>query len=549
MNQVENGVNKRIMQNFEEEPEKCKFDKPDIAHKILQKLDIFESYEPADGKSSGYNRPFWSLIANDNYCDEHRAFFVQNPRYVFDNKDFLTDYWTHRLRKNVIPSIGRDVHPRIGHGMRNAFSNITEMSVEVNIFYTNWLMFWNRKIGKQFSCLTQISNHIPNHERLSFKDALSEAMVEYQNDYKSRPQCLNSNKFFPKTWVMYNEEQCREFFEEFNSLRYVTLKKERRIVYLRKIGAEVHEAMGVFPVDDKEEIYIRELYKNGTACGRVQKNNIMQYFVHNPLLVEGRKFDFRVYMFIASTNPMIAYYHDGFLKISLHDYNVNSEELGVFLTNTALSKPLFAQAAKNGKYNGMTLKELKDKSYWSYNDLFEYLMRTGQISDVNWINNHLRSELKKVMVHLVRMAQAPFAKKSSISELYGVDFVMDSDFNLWFIEANPRPMIEGWTPETVPFFNKMLTDSFEILFGLLRSRTKRIINYVNDIIRESGSWELNNDGLRLDFLEERREEFRQLSMNCYEPEYRPSTENGFYQIIDENYGGDQRYYGLPEECF
>jgi hypothetical protein len=46
-------------------------------------------------------------------------------------------------------------------------------------------------------------------------------------------------------------------------------------------------------------------------------------------------------MLIASTNPLTLYYHDGFLRVSLLQFDKNSTEKSVHFTNTALSKKIF----------------------------------------------------------------------------------------------------------------------------------------------------------------------------------------------------------------
>jgi len=252
-------------------------------------------------------------------------------------------------------------------------------------------------------------------------------------------------------------------------------------------------------------------------------------------------------MLIASTNPLIAYYHDGYLRMSLHEYDSSSQEKGVFLTNTAVSRPLFAIAEKNGTYHGLTLEEIKQKSYWLYPQLHQYLQEEGRVTDPNWVDNFLRPEIKKAMIHLIRMGQDTLMKKSSLHELYGIDFMMDDNLDLWFIEANARPLVEGWTPERNNYFNQMLIDSFEIVFGLLKSRTKRIVNYINYLTELDGAWEHKGTTMKVKNLEQRRAEFRELTKNRFEAEFEPRAENGFQKIIDENLSGADRYMGLIDE--
>jgi hypothetical protein len=91
-------------------------------------------------------------------------------------------------------------------------------------------------------------------------------------------------------------------------------------------------------MNDDYEKRLRRKYENGTLCGEIIDNVILQQYISNPLTVKGHKFDFRIYMLIASTNPLIVYYHDGFLRISLHKYEKNSTELSAHATNTALAK-------------------------------------------------------------------------------------------------------------------------------------------------------------------------------------------------------------------
>jgi len=153
----------------------------------------------------------------------------------------------------------------------------------------------------------------------------------------------------------------------------------------------------------------------------------------------------------------------------------------------------------------------------------------------------LRKEFMKVKIHLLRMGQSGFIKKSSVFELFGLDYIMDENLNLWFIEANTMPALHGKTRAHKDLFIEILGGMFEIVSGLLRSRAKRIISYVNNLTGEYG--------IDVVDIEKRREEFNEISKNYFEDEFLPKSSYGFYKIVDENLDGVERYSGLlAEEC-
>jgi len=534
-----------------------KFENPSLAYKVLTQLDKYvpfrEQIRPAQWRGYNFSRNYMGLKKDPAYCDKHRQLIVKNPNAVFDQKNFIFEWWKGSLmREKGALAKGNDIMPQIGNHMSKTQRETLKLDLNpaANIFVTIYSLNTWFEIGSHFSCLTQASNHIPGNNIIGRKDLIAVAAKSYVDQFQDRPQCISNDRYFPKTWLLNRETECKDFFAIFNSPQYQELKKERRIVFIRKEGAGRHRGEGVFPCNGQEEAAIRKQYKNGTMCGKITVNNIMQNYVHNPILLHGRKFDFRMYLLVASTNPLMAFYHDGFLRVSLAKYDINSDDKKVLLTNLALNKKIYDEVKNGTLFQGKNEEDLKLAQQWSLERLKDYLLAAGVIDDPNWLDNYLRPEFKKAFIHLIRAASANYMKHSTVFELYGVDYMLDEDMNLWFIEANAGPAFDGYSKPMEKFIVKMLQDHFEVAHLLIKSRLKRMIVYINKLIK-SGEVQENDDGtVIIHNLEEKRTEFsNKITINYFEKEFDLSPDNGFSKIIDENLQGVARYQGLiSQEC-
>jgi len=534
-----------------------KFNNPYLALKALKQLDVFTPVDDAYFKNgevtkNRYDQPFLGLKNDDNYCEKQRAFFVKNPSVVMNDMNVLFESGpSHLIRKKALPGIGNDIQPNVGDHVSSTQNNqfLFTISQSVNIFWTYRSMNEFKHLGKHFSCLSQMSNQILGHRAMGRKDYVAENAIAYGKNFRDRPQCFSHDQFFPETWLLYEKEDCESFFRILNSVEYEEAKKEKHLLFMRKIASGAHRGEGVQPVDKTEEADLKRMYGNGKKCGNVKKNYIIQSYIHNPLLLNGHKFDFRVYLLVASTDPLIAYYHDGFLRVTLANYDASSSDKKVLLTNLALNKQIYDDAKGGNLYEGMDEEALKQAQQWSYQRLQDYLLEKEIISDKNWLDNHLRPQFKKAMIHLVRMTSHAFRKDKTVFQLFGVDFLLDTNLNLWFIEANSGPAIGGYSVPMEKFIVEMVQDHFEVVYGILRSRMKRVLNYINKIIQDGEVILLSSGDVEVKDLETKRREFDEISKNYFEKEFEPKPTNGFKKIIDANLDGLDLYHGyLEPEC-
>jgi hypothetical protein len=70
-----------------------------------------------------------------------------------------------------------------------------------------------------------------------------------------------------------------------------------------------------------------------TIAHKLEKSVVQKYMV-NPLLINGKKFDLRMFMFISSTKPYLVMFKRGYARLSMEDYstkNFDFENNGKFM--------------------------------------------------------------------------------------------------------------------------------------------------------------------------------------------------------------------------
>lgn len=97
--------------------------------------------------------------------------------------------------------------------------------------------------------------------------------------------------------------------------------------------------------------------------GAGQKANIIQQYIEDPLLIDGFKFDLRIYVAVTSVNPLRLYvYDEGLVRFASERYDTsNLKNVFSHLTNYSINK------LNNDKARKKPPKSFKNDDDWENN--------------------------------------------------------------------------------------------------------------------------------------------------------------------------------------
>ena len=166
----------------------------------------------------------------------------------------------------------------------------------------------------------------------------------------------------------------------------------------------------------------------------------------NPHLINGLKYDLRVYVLVTSFNPLTVYiYNDGLVRFATEKYNLDPNNINqkfVHLTNFSINKknlPKFVQnndsdedgEGDSSKWNFAQLEAAFDKLGLNYGSTFLQI-RQIVIKTLISVEKSINSNLEQS--HTLR---------NNCFELFGFDIIIDSNLRPWVLEVNVLPSLSS----------------------------------------------------------------------------------------------------------
>ncbi|RNF05166.1 putative tubulin-tyrosine ligase [Trypanosoma conorhini] len=312
---------------------------------------------------------------------------------------------------------------------------------EVSLLSTSWSLKWcKRPVRSDFARLLpfQRVNHFPGTWRIGKKDELHKHLVAARGRWCDEKGGGSFGDFFPEGWVLPEEQEALT--------RVLRSGKERGQLFIVKPTTSAC-GRGIYLVRGNERAQPPSPLRQPDGCGESDTRSrrlLVQRYVADPLLVEGYKFDLRLYVVATSYAPLRAYlYEEGLVRFATSPYPTAeaadappSASLTAHLTNFTINKksedfvPPDEPAAKEG---GMSA------SKWTLAALQRHFCTRGL--DWNATMAHVQDLLVKTLLavepHVILEQEAiSDTVGAGCFEVYGVDVLLRRPHS----SHNPVPM-------------------------------------------------------------------------------------------------------------
>ncbi|KAG5668597.1 hypothetical protein PVAND_016533 [Polypedilum vanderplanki] len=160
-----------------------------------------------------------------------------------------------------------------------------------------------------------------------------------------------------------------------------------------------------------------------------------QEYIEDPLLIDGYKFDFGVYVLVSSFDPLRIYYYEKnvLIRLCAEKYNPNDySNVNSYVISDACNFPWDIEG----------IAQYYNKSYTYKESLNAYLTKHGY--DVSKIWTQVEDCVREIVVEKeesFKFWMHRYAFKHTFFELFRFDFILNNNLDLFLIEINQSPNV------------------------------------------------------------------------------------------------------------
>ena len=174
---------------------------------------------------------------------------------------------------------------------------------------------------------------------------------------------------------------------------------------------------------------------------------VASHYISNPLLMDGLKFDLRIYVALTSINPLRLYiYEEGLTRFCTTPYLAPQAQGDGVNSKTGKYTHLTNYSINKNNKTGFIQNNGEDEcsgSKWSISGLRKVL-RANDIDD-NALFAKIKDIIIKTFISVEAEMQSAFTmlvpNRTNCFQLFGFDILIDEKLNAWLLEVNLSPSL------------------------------------------------------------------------------------------------------------
>ena len=186
---------------------------------------------------------------------------------------------------------------------------------------------------------------------------------------------------------------------------------------------------------------------------KFSKNLLIQKYIEQPLLYNKRKFDIRIWVLFTYLEKGRKYevyiFKEGHLKACCDEFNINSEDLFIHLTNYSVQK------------HNKNFSKCEIGNEISFADFQKELDKTVKIID---FKKDIFPQIIKIISISANSVKGKInlSKRTNCFEIFGYDFILDINYKPFLLEINTNPGYEESSPLIKSLVPRMIDDAMKL---------------------------------------------------------------------------------------
>ncbi|KAF4037285.1 Tubulin-tyrosine ligase family [Phytophthora infestans] len=323
---------------------------------------------------------------------------------------------------------------------------------------TTWNLLWTwskPRVERQTLLVWQKVNHFQHAKALTRKDCLKKHIGKYLSAGGKLRQAFD---IIPPTFLLPKEyvSFVQAFQERSERLRRNGVSEAKNIWIMKPVA--LSRGRGISLVNDLSQVIYGEQV-------------IIQEYIAAPRLLDGFKFDLRLYVLVTSFNPLEAFlYDEGFVRLCTRPYEDSDiSNIFVHLTNSSIQKE--NQEAITGTCTMNEEKsEASQKDTGGTKTTLAYLWRRLAAEGVDV--EQVKRSIEEVVLKALLCGEDHIPLQVNSFDLLGYDILLDADLRPWLIEINSSPSMARDIDLDYQVKDAMMLDTLRVVDPLHFDRAK-----------------------------------------------------------------------------